>query len=124
MRPIGPTWAEDAGGASLVGHSFGADGLIEVHDVQNRLRRIYADDNGSIRDLPIVDTGAHRQVAETQIAAIKTALAAHDPTKPAPMRPDKLKQLALIAELTAALADPTIPVQLKGVLSALKVLYE
>lgn len=80
MRPIGPKWVSEAAAAGLCGHQVGADGLIEVHDQQGRLVRIWKDDAGLVQETRIADLGNHPQVAEVQIDAIKTALAAHDST--------------------------------------------
>lgn len=79
MRPLGTKWASEAAAAGLVGHQAGKDGLIEAHDTQNRLVRIWADDAGAVQESRTSDTGFHPQLTEEQIAAIKTCLAAHNP---------------------------------------------
>lgn len=82
MKPIGPTWEEEQRAAGLAPHQAGSDGLIEVHDQQNRLVKIWKDDAGVVQESRTADIGAHPQVSDAQIAAIKNCLAAHNEASP------------------------------------------
>lgn len=97
MRPIGPKWASEAAG--LPTHSYGADGIIEVHDQQNRLVKIWKDDAGVVQESrtpepkvagydaegkPCLKDPVYVQATEEQINTIKTVLASHDHTLPRP----------------------------------------
>lgn len=82
MKPIGPTFGREAIAAGLPdGFSFGVNGIIECHDVQNNLVKIWKDDAGTVCETRAFDHGTHAQLSEQQITAIKNCRASHDHTQ-------------------------------------------
>lgn len=119
MKPIGPTWSSEAVAAGLAGHAWGADGLIEVHDQQNRLVKIWKEDAGAVQESRMADVGSHPQLTESQITAIKTFLATHDHTKPAPKPQRDVDLEDLKAHLADMAADPLLGPKLRGLAAKL-----
>ena len=82
----GPAWEDESRVAGLHGLAFSMSaGIIECHDSLNRLVNIWKDSMGSVQESRVAGIGAHAQLTEQQIAAIKAVLTAHNPATPGPI---------------------------------------
>lgn len=82
MKAIAKSFVAECRAAmvSTDGWAFTDSGVVECHDEQGRLVKVWKDDAGLVQESRSADTGALAQLTESHIAALKAVLAAHDST--------------------------------------------